>query len=98
MVKLVRNNLKNVSVMCDKDKQRIFWEFIKNMAKLQEQLEQLQTQLADPILYQDEQKQRLKSLINHEASVKQALTDLEESWLLDQEELENLSAQFESEQ
>lgn len=70
----------------------------QEMAKLQEQLEQLQTQLADPILYQDEQKQRLKSLINHEASVKQVLTDLEESWLLDQEELENLSAQFESEQ
>ena len=48
--------------------------------------------------YSDDQKQNLKSLIADEAEAKQALTDLEESWLIDQEELEQLSTAFESEE
>ncbi|MDM7862063.1 ATP-binding cassette domain-containing protein [Alteromonas sp. ASW11-36] len=68
----------------------------QKMAKLQLELEQLQTQLADPSLYQDDQKQTLKDLITVESQAKQALTNLEEAWLLDQEELEQLSAEFDA--
>jgi len=58
---------------------------------LQNQLEQ---QLVDPSLYEAEQKKQLQDLLQKQASTTQEAEQVEEDWLLCQEEYEQLESQL----
>jgi ATP-binding cassette, subfamily F, member 3 len=49
----------------------------------------LETELADPGLYAETQKDRLKTLLGHKAEVDKALADAEAEWLVAEERLED---------
>lgn len=66
----------------------------KQMDNLGAELTQLETQLADPDLYNAENKTRLKELLSRQATLKQSLEDTEASWLEAQEILESKQQAF----
>ncbi|HCI02205.1 MAG TPA: ABC transporter ATP-binding protein [Oceanospirillaceae bacterium] len=75
----------------------------KQLAALEEKLDKSQTlmaeleqQLTDPNLYTDEQKQQLRTLLDSQAKATQEAAELEEKWLLCQEQLEQLESQLAS--
>ncbi|MEH6471815.1 MAG: ATP-binding cassette domain-containing protein [Halopseudomonas sp.] len=70
----------------------------KRVAKLEQQVEQqsidlglLNEQLADPQMYDDANKERLKQLLQQQAKLQQLSADTEEQWLTSVEQLEQLS-------
>ncbi len=62
----------------------------KQMQQLSTQLQALETQLADTSLYDEANKQQLKTLLSEQASLQSANNDAEEAWLELQEQLEAL--------
>lgn len=63
----------------------------KEIEKLQFEKNNLEKQLADNQVYNDDQKDQLKSLLHQQSNVLAALNQHEEDWFLIQEELEELS-------
>lgn len=68
------------------------------MESFQEALDSIEEQLADTALYTDENKNQLKSLLDEQVTMKQRLSDVEETWMLQQEELEVLEAELEDQE
>ncbi len=60
-----------------------------------QQLELLQQALAEPSLYDDLNKEKLKRLLAEEKDCKQSLTEIEEQWMNDLEALELAQSEFE---
>ena len=60
------------------------------MEKLGTEKAQLEEQLADNSLYSEENKNKLKPLLEQQAAVTQQLQDVEEQWLEASEVLEGL--------
>jgi ATP-binding cassette subfamily F protein 3 len=67
----------------------------KQMQKLEQQLQKIETDMSDPELYTDDQKDRLKALLTDQTDCKQSLQTLEEQWLMDQESLDEQQQAFE---
>jgi ATP-binding cassette subfamily F protein 3 len=63
------------------------------MQKLAEQLTRIEEQLADPDLYDDSNKEKLKKLLNEQATVCEQNDATEEQWLTIQEELDALETE-----
>lgn len=61
---------------------------------LENRLQVLEQTLAEPELYQAEQKDKLKSLLEEQASLKSQLADQEESWMLAQDKLDEMEQAF----
>jgi ATP-binding cassette subfamily F protein 3 len=57
--------------------------------KYHQQQHQLELHLADPAIYADNEKQRLKTVLAQKTAVDKALAEAEEQWLLAEEHLEN---------
>lgn len=57
--------------------------------KYHQQQHQLELHLADPAIYADSEKQRLKTVLAQKTAVDKALAEAEEQWLLAEEHLEN---------
>ncbi len=57
--------------------------------KYHQQQHQLELQLADPAIYADTEKQRLKTVLEQKTLIDKALAQAEEQWLLAEEHLEN---------
>ena len=68
----------------------------ENLDKSQTLMAELEQQLTDPNLYTDEQKQQLRTLLDSQAKATQEAAELEEKWLLCQEQLEQLESQLAS--
>ena len=64
------------------------------MENQHQQLAELESQLADPSLYGETQKDRLKQLLQSQAELKQAAAATEERWMEQQETLELLEAEL----
>jgi ATP-binding cassette subfamily F protein 3 len=64
------------------------------MEQLQQQLATVEQNLADPGLYDDQQKVRLKGLLAEQAELKRELDDVEAEWLEVSETVENLEAEL----
>lgn len=64
----------------------------REMAKLESQLVAVREQLGDTDLYNDTRKEELTALLQRETSLQQQAAELEEAWLLIQEELEAAQA------
>jgi ATP-binding cassette subfamily F protein 3 len=60
--------------------------------KQQKKLADLESSLADAAIYDEENKQKLKTTLADQAEVKKLLSDLEENWLEKQELIENFVA------
>ncbi|MCP8900457.1 ATP-binding cassette domain-containing protein [Gilvimarinus xylanilyticus] len=60
------------------------------MEKLESELAQVEQTLADTSLYEDSEKDRLQTLLQRQASLRESVDDTEEQWLEAQEELEAL--------
>jgi ATP-binding cassette subfamily F protein 3 len=67
----------------------------KGMSELQNKLQVLEQKMADPELYNAENKAKLKQLLAEQADYKTHLGDMEMSWLETQEQLEEQQAVFE---
>jgi len=67
----------------------------KGMSDLQNKLQVLEKKMADPDLYNAENKAKLKQLLTEQAEYKADLGDTEMSWLETQEQLEEQQAVFE---
>jgi ATP-binding cassette subfamily F protein 3 len=65
------------------------------MSDLQNKLQVLEKKMADPDLYNAENKAKLKQLLTEQAEYKADLGDTEMSWLETQEQLEEQQAVFE---
>ena len=63
----------------------------EQIAKLSAQKDEIEMQLADQSLYDDANKEKLKTLLADQAYCVKELTQLEEEWLEKQEELEQLA-------
>jgi ATP-binding cassette subfamily F protein 3 len=63
------------------------------MKKLAEQSTRIEEQLADPDLYDDSNKEKLKKLLNEQATLREQNDVTEEQWLTIQEELDALEAE-----
>ena len=63
----------------------------KQLESLQSKLEALQTELADPSMYEAEQRDRLAEVVKQEGAIKAELETVEELWMEQQEALENAS-------
>ena len=63
----------------------------KQLESLQSKLEALQTELADPAMYEAEQRDRLAEVVKQEGAIKAELETVEELWMEQQEALENAS-------
>ena len=63
----------------------------KQLESLQSKLEALQTELADPAMYEVEQRDRLADVVKQEGAIKAELETIEELWMEQQEALENAS-------
>ena len=63
----------------------------KQLESLQSKLEALQTELADPSMYEAEQRDRLAEVVKQEGAIKAELDTVEELWMEQQEALENAS-------
>ena len=61
----------------------------KQLESLQSKLEALQTELADPAMYEAEQRDRLAEVVKQEGAIKAELETIEELWMEQQEALEN---------
>jgi ATP-binding cassette subfamily F protein 3 len=64
----------------------------KKLEALQQQKAQLEQQLAEPELYSDANKERLKQLLQEKGGTDQSLSEVEERWLSLSEELEQAGA------
>ncbi len=64
------------------------------MEQLQQQLATVEQNLADPGLYDDQQKLRLKELLAEQTELKRELEDVEAEWLEVSETVENLEAEL----
>jgi ATP-binding cassette subfamily F protein 3 len=64
----------------------------EQMAKLGERKRQVDARLADPVIYEDANKEELKALIVDQAYLAKELEQLETEWLEQQEALEQLTA------
>ncbi len=62
----------------------------RQLATQQQQLATLEQQLADPAIYQESEKERLKELLRQQGELLRTLDASEEAWLLASEELEAL--------
>jgi ATP-binding cassette subfamily F protein 3 len=60
------------------------------MAKAEENLSAIRAQLADPELYNGDNKERVATLLREEGELKLLSENLEEQWLTLQQELEDL--------
>lgn len=69
----------------------------KSIEKLEAELAAIETAMADPELYSDSHKDKLKALLADQAQCKQQLQDVEEQWMISQEELEDMQRAFEQE-
>lgn len=67
----------------------------KKMQSLTQVLEKLETSLADPDLYTEENKAKMKQLLGEQADAKGQLEDVEMNWLDAQEQLEAKKTEFE---
>ena len=65
------------------------------MEKLGAKLQQIETDLADPSLYDVEMKAKLTALLSDQVQVKKQLESVEADWLVLQEEIEDITAQSE---
>ncbi|XOV80148.1 MAG: ATP-binding cassette domain-containing protein [Aestuariibacter sp.] len=68
------------------------------MQRLHQQISENDAQLADPVIYEEQSKAKLKALIAQQAEFKTALEETELRWLELTEQLEEAKAQFEREQ
>ncbi|MGL4270232.1 MAG: ABC transporter ATP-binding protein [Plesiomonas sp.] len=68
----------------------------KELETLTSKLQEVETQLADPALYDASQKARMNELLAAQVSAKNALEDTEMAWLEAQSELENLQQAFDA--
>ena len=64
------------------------------MEQLQQQLATVEQNLADPGLYDDQQKVRLKGLLAEQAELKRELEGIEAEWLEVSETVESLEAEL----
>lgn len=64
------------------------------MEQLQQKLATVEQNLADPGLYDDQQKVRLKELLAEQTELKRELEDVEAEWLEVSETVENLEAEL----
>ncbi len=62
------------------------------MAQSQEKLDQIENQLSDASIYDDKNKDTLQDLIQQQGQLRNNINELEEEWLLSQEELESYQA------
>ena len=69
----------------------------KHIDKLEKKLQKIEANMADPELYSDAQKDKLKKLLAEQTDSKQELQAVEEQWMMDQEELEEKQQAFEQE-
>lgn len=69
----------------------------KEMAQLQQQQSEIDAFLGDETAYLPENKAKLQEALSRAANIKNRLNQLEESWLADQEALENLYLELEQE-
>ncbi|ALT00069.1 ATP-binding cassette domain-containing protein [Lacimicrobium alkaliphilum] len=65
------------------------------MDKLHARLQDIEQQMLDTRLYEEQHKQELKTLLDEQAQLKQALEETEAQWLEDQEKLEQMQQEFE---
>ncbi|MBN6064350.1 ABC transporter ATP-binding protein [Aggregatibacter actinomycetemcomitans] len=65
------------------------------METLGAQLQQIETALADPNVYDAEMKAKLTALLNDQVQTKKQLEEVEAAWLVLQEDMENITAQAE---
>jgi ATP-binding cassette subfamily F protein 3 len=63
----------------------------KELQAAQAKLQQIETELADPSIYDTANKTRLQSLLHEQGALRKTVEDKEEAWLMLQEELEGLS-------
>lgn len=68
----------------------------QKMSAVEQELEQLQATLGDSDIYSESRKEELASCLKREGDLKQMSAELEERWLEQQEELEELSQATES--
>ncbi|MGL5697358.1 MAG: ATP-binding cassette domain-containing protein, partial [Plesiomonas shigelloides] len=68
----------------------------KELETLTSKLQEVETQLADPALYDASQKVRMTELLSLQVSTKNALEETEMAWLDAQSELENLQQAFDA--
>jgi ATP-binding cassette subfamily F protein 3 len=61
----------------------------KALEVLQQRLAQLQAELADPELYEAEQRQRLSEIVKEEGAIKAEITTLEDVWVEQQEAIDD---------
>ncbi len=66
----------------------------RKVEKRQEELGTVETQLTDPTLYENDNAERMQSLLRQQASAKQALEVIEEEWMELSEEYEILEAEI----
>ncbi|MFQ3236203.1 MAG: ATP-binding cassette subfamily F protein 3 [Paraglaciecola sp.] len=96
--KIDRKNLKRLEAEFRQATQPLRKQLIqqeKGMSELQNKLQVLEKKMADPDLYNAENKAKLKQLLAEQAEHKISLGDMEMSWLETQEELEEKQAAFE---
>lgn len=67
----------------------------KRIDQLNHDLAKLQQAMADPSLYEDANKNRLKTLLSEESECKLQLNEIEERWMEDLEDLEHAQSAFE---
>ena len=70
-------------------------KFEQQMESAQQQLTDIETAMADPTLYEAEQKAKLQQLLQAQAPLQQQLATAEAQWLELQEQLEELEAEAE---
>ena len=63
---------------------------------LQQKKSEIDAHMIDPAIYEPENKEKLKAFVTDEASCSKELSQLEEEWLLKQEELEAIDASAEN--
>jgi len=61
----------------------------KDLEKLSKEKETIETFLADPLIYEESEKQRLKDLLQQQSKISQSLESVEEEWMQVSEELED---------
>jgi ATP-binding cassette subfamily F protein 3 len=67
----------------------------KQIQKLEQRLQKIESDMSDPELYTDTQKDKLKKLLTEQTDCKQSLQTTEEQWMMDQESLDEQQQAFE---
>lgn len=67
------------------------------MAKLQQALTDIETELSDPAIYQDDAKPKLTGLLAQQGPLKNELEQVELEWMEISEQLEQMEQQFAAE-